>query len=223
MSGLTEHLHEAITVNRRRRPYYARKTGNASWGLSTRMIVAETLLLPGAWVVDTWAERYHRQGVGITRDDVVSMEAILPKETPPRYRGQASEAQKREVRSALRAFRSTVLLSEDRANFFALCGHASALLNTIEQWENVYRAHWAMTKHLIESVGYTALHGMSYDEQTGGDTRRLTRWLLAGHALLLPAAASLDIRAQAAHRRGAGILVNDVPPIPFQQEWLSFK
>jgi hypothetical protein len=218
MSGLAEHLHEAIAVNRRRRPYYARKTGNASWGLSTRMIVAETLLLPGAWVVDAWAERYHRRGVGIVRDDVVSMETILPKEAPPRYRGQASEAQKREVRSALRAFRSTVLLSKDRANFAVLCHHADALLDTVEQWERSWRMHWAMTKHLVESLGYTALHGIRYAEQTSGDTRRLTRCLLAGHALLLPAVASLDLQAQSAHRQGAGILVNDVPTIPFQHE-----
>ena len=219
MSGLAEHLHKAIAVNRRRRPYYARKAGNTSWGLSTAMIAAETLLLPAAWMVDAWARHYHRQGVGIVRDDFVSMEAIFPKETPPRYRGRASRAQQQKVRSMLRRFRSTVLLSKDRANFAALCHHTDALLDTVEQWERSWGVHWAMTKHLLESLGCTALHGIEYVEQTEGSTRRLTRCLLAGHVVLLPAVASLDIWAQSVHRCGAGILVNDVPPIPFPNEW----
>lgn len=218
MSGLADHLHEAIAVNRRRRPYYARKAGNTSWGLSTALIAAETLLLPAAWMVDAWAAHYHRQGVGIVRDDFVSLESIRPKEQPPRYRGRASKAQQRKVRSMLRRFRSTVLLSKDRTNLSTLCDHADALLGVIEEWERSWCVHWAMTKHLLESLGYTALHGIDYVEQTEGSTRRLTRCLLAGHAVSLPAVASLDIWAQSAHGCGAGILVNDVPPIPFQQQ-----
>lgn len=218
MGEFTRHLQDAIAVNRDRKPYYARQTGGTTRGLSNALIAAEALLLPGAWVVDRWARRYNRRGIPIVADDFVSMTRIPPKDRVPARQGRVPARQQDEVTASLRSLRTRLVAGDVRDDLPAICACADAFLDRIDRWEAVADVHWAMTKHLVESLGYAALHGIDYARDTGGQTRGLTRCLVAGHALLLPTAASLDVRAQAAHRRGAGIIVNDVPLIPFREE-----
>jgi hypothetical protein len=92
------------------------------------------------------------------------------------------------------------------------------VLGSVRQSERDEKRHYALTVHVVESAGLVALRGAAYAEATDGATAPLTRRLVRGHLLLLPFARALDRAAGPVHARGAGLFVNDLPPIPFEAD-----
>ena len=72
-----------------------------------------------------------------------------------------------------------------------------------------------MVRHLLESIGLAAVNATRFAELSAGRTRCLSRNLLLFEAKGLRTAVTLDRRAQEVHALGFGIIVNDVPSIPF--------
>ena len=75
-----------------------------------------------------------------------------------------------------------------------------------------------MTIHLLESLGFAALHAVQYIEQDA-QVESLCRRLVAIQVLLLTGGIFYDRLAQPCHAQGAGILLNDVPVIPFLTDY----
>lgn len=216
-----QHLTEAIALNRARRPIYAAMTGGGSRRCSAWLIALEGLLLPAARLVDGRAARFNRVGLPVVQDDFVSMEKVRPSGMPPRYTGRMTSRERRQVARQLRAWRAQLCQCLWNDDLQAACRRTAAVLAALERFERRRQVHLAMSRHLLESAGYAALHGLGYARRSGGRTRGLTWTLVIGHALLAPLAVRLDHEAQRSHQRGVGLLVNDVPAIPFPGEMRS--
>jgi hypothetical protein len=217
--GFAQHLEEAIQLNRSRRDVYDRLSGGRTRSLSNQLIALEQLTLPFAYVLDRWAARFHARGLPVLKEDFVSMQEVRSPFAPPRWRGVASAPETERIQGWLDGYRKTLGEALGRNDFIAIAQTSHDLLGRLEEAEKEQQVHWAMTKHLVESLGLAALNALDYAERSGGDTLRLSRTFIRFQALGLLGATSVDRKAQGFHRQGIGILVNDIPEIPFASRW----
>lgn len=217
--GFATHLRDALASNRARREVYAARSGGASRALSDHVIRLERLTLPFAALFDLRARRFNRQGIPIVSRDLVSMSGVRPADTPPEHRGVATRPQVRQLEGWLAAYRKDVSRSLGRRDFERIAELTHDLLGRIEGLEVEADAHFAMTKHVAESVGYAALHAVDYHAQSGGKTDDLAARFIRLQAFGLMGTVPIDQRAQALQQQGLGIIVNDLPAIPFEAEW----
>ncbi|MBM3266572.1 MAG: hypothetical protein FJZ01_02900 [Candidatus Sericytochromatia bacterium] len=80
-----------------------------------------------------------------------------------------------------------------------------------------------MCRHIVESLGLGAVTAISCAARSDGATVGLSRDLIAIQLLALGGAVDTDTQAQALHARGIGILVNDLPSIPFLERWAAVQ
>lgn len=217
--GFRDHLRGALALNHERRDVYDRLSGGKSRSLSNTLIALERLSLPAAMLMDAWAKPYQERGIPLMHADFVSMTQVRSPFAPPRYRGVASDSEVETVKGWLSDFRKGLGDHLDRADFTALAGEAHDLLERLEATERRTGSHFAMSKHVVESLGLAALNAADYAARTQGETLRLSRTFIRLQSLALLTAVSLDRRAQELHRQGIGILVNDIPDIPFAARW----
>lgn len=204
------HLREAIAVNRARRPKYAARTNGASRWLSTGLIASELNTLPLAWWFDWRARRLGNPGV--VTEDFVPMDDAALWDMPPTYTGIASDAAQCEARALLTAGRKAT--SRAPGDFEAVAAEMSRLLTALRDLETTEGAHFAMAVHIVESVGFAAANAPRWIA-VEPRARRVSRDLVWVQAQGLLLALPIDTRAQPLHAQGIGIVVNDVPPIPF--------
>ncbi len=217
--GFAQHLEEAIQLNRSRRDVYDRLSGGRTRSLSNQLILLEQLTLPFAYVLDRWATRFQERGLPVLKEDFVSMQDVRSPFAPPRWRGVASAQETERIQDWLDGYRKTLGEALGRNDFAAIAQASHDLLGRLEDAEQGQQVHWAMTKHLVESLGLAAMNALDYAERSGGDTLRLSRTFIRFQALGLLGATSVDRKAQGFHRQGIGIVVNDIPEIPFADRW----
>ena len=215
-TDLTTHLVDAVGLNSRRALTYAKMSKGRSLGLSTLMIASEAIAIPLAAWLDRKARPFNAAGIPIMTGDFHSMEHVRPADAPPRYRGTASKACLRAVRSELRALRSQAKAASKAGDYQGVAGLARDAIRFVERTEQEAGAHFAMTRHVLESLGLCALNGAAYQRASGGETRALTSTVLSAHLFVLRATVLIDRLAQRRHAQGIGAIVNDVPPIPFE-------
>jgi hypothetical protein len=211
----SQHVQEAIELNRARLGFYAQRTNGRSRALSLRMLTIETSVLPVARALDLWARPFNRQGIPILVDDFVCMSKVPTADTPPRYRGQASPAVAAHYRRLLKAYRRQVRPYVRAKDFAGAAGTTAHFLRALQDLERRGGCHFAMACHILESIGLAARNAEKYRLASHGRTDRLARVFLEAQLLGLPAFAHLDLPAQTFHAQGFGILVNELPPIPF--------
>lgn len=221
--GLAEHLHDAIASNRERRDYYAGRSNGASRALSDQLIRLERLTLPFAMYFDAQARRFNRQGIPIVERDLVPMSGVRPADTPPSHRNVASKADLQRLDGWLDTYREATSAALEGRDFQRIGQLTAGLLSQLEGLETTADAHFAMTRHMVESVGYAALHALDYRVASSGETDDLAARFIKLQAFGLTGTVAIDRKAQDLHRRGIGILVNDVPDIPFLKEWQERK
>ncbi|RME72240.1 MAG: hypothetical protein D6776_09105 [Planctomycetota bacterium] len=224
MGAFRRHLVDAIAVNRDRKPRYGRRSRGRSRRFSDLLIGFEYGCLPFAWWLDRAARPWQRRGVPVLEDDLMPMDAIAPWDTPPVHRGVASPVAFDALSSSLRTYRRTIGERMRSGPDFAGLARASiALLDEIERTERTEGAHFAMTRHFVESIGLAAANAIRYRRATGGGTDPLCRRFIRVQALGLPSVLPFDRLAQPLHREGLGILVNDVPAIPARARWREIE
>jgi len=216
--GFRAHLDEAIALNLERMPLYGDMTDGASLELSELLIASERLLLDLAEDFDTRAAPFQAQGIPIVAADFVSMEDIGEPTDPPRWAGPWTDALEADLERALAG-----LNDAEADDFEGVCVEARSALWAIDDLEGEHEVHLAMTRHVVESAAYAALHAIDYAEASNGDTVSLSTDLVAIQLDALPwrLHEALDQRATTIHREGAGILVNDLPHIPFLEEYAA--
>lgn len=212
--GFVRHLREAIAINEQRRPRYEARTGGASRALSRRLVLYERVTLPWAWWIDQRAKKWNRRGVMIVAGDFVSMQGIRPDSAPPSRTGQATDAQLESLERRVKAFRSAAGEALDAGRFDEAARLAHGLLRELDASEAAWSCHFAMTRHVVEQVGYAALNALTWRAMTNGETDGLARSFVKGLRFGLVSSLGIDKRAQASHALGAGIILNDVPEIP---------
>ncbi|HEY9854749.1 MAG TPA: hypothetical protein V6D05_03350 [Stenomitos sp.] len=221
--GFASHVREAIASNRTRRTFYAAQSQGASQALSDAVIGLERLTLPFALQFDAQARRFQDAGIPIVAHDFVSMRGVRPPDTPPSHRNMAGKAEIRQLESWLGQYRKDVSRALDLRDFERVGALTDELLKRIEGLETSADAHFAMTRHVAESVGYAALHALDYRAQSGGETDELAARFIRLQAFGLTGTVAIDRKAQVLQHQGLGIIVNDLPHIPFQEEWQARK
>ena len=214
-----KHISDAIQINTERMETYAGLTNGKSLPLSRALIRFEQRCLVPAAAIDRWAGKFWQKGIGIISNDFVSMKAIKNPEFPPVYRGCLSEPGREFVEKILREFRNDFVAAVFRKDFLSASRAAWQTLVCIEQVEKKERCHLAMVRHFLESLGYGALHAIHYARQSNGKTLRLSKTFLLLQVFPFSSCLGYDLEAQKIHQLGIGILVNDLPSIPFKKEW----
>lgn len=213
------HVAEAIQSNLARRPYYRKQAGWAAWVLSVILVMSERLTIPLARRFDRQALPFQEKGIPILANDFVEMSEIRPKESPPHYQGEADRKLRREVKSLLRKTKKTSLAALSRGNYSIVQEELAVALSKLESIYEMEEVHFAMTRHLIESAGIAALHVPSYIRASSGEASELCRRFVKLQVRVIDRAIFLDMLAQQCHSNGVGILVNDMPDIPFLEEF----
>ena len=204
------HLKEAITLNRERAPRYAALSAGASRPISSRLIMAQHLLLPVARYFDRQAAPYHRAGIPLLEALFVPM-ALAPafgsvrmmRDDGPRGPLPRPAAIRRRVGRAYREEAFAAAAS-------AIAGELAALA--------VAHQSYCLLRHVLESALRQATlapdHLARSDELGLPSPARLLAHLFRLHLLALTPAAALDRSALPLQARGLAILAQDLPPIP---------
>ena len=217
--GFYEHLADALRLHQERVPVYAGKTGGRSTPLFRKIDSLQRLNLPMAWYIDLRARPFHRQGIPIINGDIVSMSLANPLDTPSHHRGRVRDDTLEELRGRIRAFQREANHEIRAARFFEVASRTAALIRHLQDIERREDCHMAMTIHILESFGLVALHGERWKQVSKGETAGLTRLFLTIHVFTLQECLKTDRKAQEIQADGIGVIVNDVPPVPFLQEW----
>ncbi len=213
--GMERHLREAIVLNRSRAPRYAALTQGASDALFRRLILSEGALLPLARLVDRWAAPFVAQGIPVVVDDFVPMARVPAFGRPIEPCLPMGTLEAEAARSVLRR-----LHRDSALGLPATVLASAAALRALHQLEEAQGLRYPMSVHLVESLGLCALHGIAHNSASGGETAALVATLVGLQRLGLVTLDPVDIyrRANRFHQEGLGIIVNEVPAIPFQAE-----
>ena len=153
------------------------------------------------------------------KDDFVSMRKIKPIETPPVYRKRTPKRELDFLKLILESYKKSIITSNKKYDFEVICKSSEEMLLKIEDVEKKTSSHITMTKHIVESIGYIALNSINYSKQSDGKTDRLAGRILKHHIYSIFYTLLIDTSAQKIHEKGVGIVVNDVPSIPFMKNW----
>lgn len=220
--GLVDHLRAAIRQNVARRPDYQRRGGWRAWMLSVVLVAHERALLPFAVRLDRQARPFQREGIPILSADLQPM-SLSP---PPGRQLEGVGAWPKDwhqplfdtVLDSVRTVRSLMRTSTlDTTQFRAVAHEVAKGLDALEVVERATRARLALTAHVAESIGVTAVNAVRYAEASQRRTLRLSRRFVLGQLLLLPGAVRLDLMAGIVHARGVPIFIDDVPSVPFHE------
>lgn len=215
---------EAIALNRARAPRYAEVSQGRSRKVSRRLVFLEwlTAVAYARWM-DWRGARWNRQGIGIVRDDFAPMDAVKAWDAPTRYQGVAEKGQVRDLRGELKTYRRTLRGLLRARDLPGAAAETARAMDAVEAREAEWGCHFAMCLHVLEQVGYALVQGVGYAEQSDGGTLRLTASFVWGCEVSLDSSLRLlDLPAQRAHALGAGVVVNDVPLIPFRAAWEAY-
>lgn len=220
IDGFEQHLQDAISIYKERTELYAAITDNRSRGIFNHLILAETLLLPVARFYDLRAIPFIDKGIPIILNDFVSMEGNKGFEYPFAPSNPINTIAEEDAQAIL-----DELLSVDQSNLMSIALASFIALNEIHHLEETNGIHFAMTRHMLESLGFGALHGIYYQCQSNGETYRLANDFAKTQLLAIKIGNSIDLdkRANIFHQEGIGILVNDLPDIPFLEEYQVFQ
>lgn len=212
------HLADAIKTNRARRPHYIQQTKGKARLLSHWLVSSEVMCLPLARYFDSQAQPFIEKGIPIVQNDFIDMQHIAELGTSTQYQGIADKASCQQVHQALKALKKGGLAALKQQDYLAICQQTADTMDVLDKLEQQSGAHFAMCKHMLESLGIAALHAPQYLEQSGGETEKLGKQLVGIQLWLADTGIYMDKLAQGCHAMGAGIIVNDVPEIPFLEE-----
>ena len=208
-----DHLREAIALNRERLPQYAALTQNRSVPVSQALIAAENRLLVFSWIfnVDLLAERYERQGIGVTCESFIPM--IQTPKFKPRFADgpvPASRVYSLESLKIERSLRKALREGGEQA----LGLEAGRLLKIMNREKRIY----CMTRHTLESIARIAAlkprHEAQALRQGLPSPGSLHRLMLKGHLMVLETTHRVDLMALPLNRQGIPIICQDVPHVP---------
>lgn len=215
MQSFQAHLHEALELGQQRRDWYAARSQGLSKPVSRDMLLLDRLALPAAWWIDRSARKFQQAGVPVISGDLVGMESVLPPETPPRRKRIWTEPEWADYDAQIRSFSLDVGPHLREFRFGPVADSCRILLEKLTGLEERYDGLCAITKHVVESVGWSAQHAVEYSERTSGATAPLCRRWIRIQLLSLFWLRRIDRRAQPVHALGLGIVQNEMPVIPF--------
>lgn len=217
------HVLGGLGVFRERGKVYERLSRGTSRKITRRVMRFQRVFLPLAWLVDRRAHRFQHRGIPIVKADLMPVAGLPDPETPPKWRGRLAPDSAHCLEAELREFKSLFRARVKAADFAGAATAAHLALHRVRDLETRERCHLAMTAHFLESLGLCALHAGRYARESGGETLPLSKAFLNVQLLPFGSTLAVDLDGQELHQRGIGILVNDLPAIPFEQEYSSLN
>jgi hypothetical protein len=211
----TSHVKEAIEVNKGRKKYYEGVSKGATTNVSLLYTSLEYSLLPLTVFFDRWAQKFRKAGIPVLTDDFVSMSGISSPDKSLLRRGILDRAGRRDLRKMLRAWQWKSGLAASRKDFLKVQLLAMNALHELRQMELRYQCNLALTIHFVESVGLAARNADRLSHQYAKRTDNFYRAFIAIQISGVRLFSKVDLQAQPFHRAGIGIIVNDLPAIPF--------
>lgn len=179
------------------------------------LIRTEYICLPFALGFDRRSKKFNEAGIPIIQDDFVPMEEIGDPHDPPMYANRAGRGEFEAVSAELHEYTRCLRNNAKTLDFERAARDTARMLAAVAEREIRCEAHFAMVRHLLESIGLAAVNAIRFAELSAGKTQLLSRDLLMFETKGVRTAVALDRRAQEVHAVGVGIIVNDLPSIPF--------
>jgi len=213
--GFRLHFIEATEINKIRKIYYAEKTNGKSLRVSNIMIYFEKFLYPIAWYFDKKAEKFNKQGIPIIVDDFVSLRNISLVDTAPKYQNICNLSEIKILAKNLFILRKSVRKSVRKFDFITVCKLTAKTIEQIIETEKRLSVHLSMIKHILESVGYASQNAVKYTENSDIKVKKLAAQFINIQMQGTILSPLIDREANKIHSLGFGIIVNDIPDIPF--------
>ncbi len=209
------HVKEAIKVNRERAKFYAELSNGETKGLSKLYTSMEYALLPVAAIFDRWGRHLNLKGIPVLANDFVPMSAIKPAATKPLNTGALDRDGRKAFRKTLDAFQSRVFAAASRKDFLQVQMAAIEALTSLRQLEAKYACNLALSVHFVESIGLAGRNADNLSRSFAGRSDNFYRAFIIAQNAGIKMFSIIDIKAQRFHGQGIGIIVNDLPAIPF--------
>ncbi len=202
-----QHISDALTLNKERRPLYSQATDGQSEAISRRLIRSEELTLAFAKYFDLRAYHYESKGVPVLCDGFVSMSKT------PAFVAVKTVPQSDFVITDPKAIKNRIVQAYLMGGFD---GIVTAIDRELEPL-NIEPAYDCMVRHILLSIRRFALqvnaHNVEAKDLNLPSTDSFTWALIKSHLLSLPSMTKLDRLAQPLQSQGIPILCNDVPPL----------
>lgn len=212
MNYLTQHLLEAIEINKERKILYARISNNRSLKISKTLIFFEKLSLFSSYILDNIAKYWQKRNVPIM------VHEFIPMDQTPKFQEkfqkmddvctELPELNTREIQK-----RSMELYkNKDYQGLF------DYLDNIIEKEMSQYPKHFCMIRHILESVRRSAFliirHIARAKEMKVISPELFCRYVLKNQIMIIHSSRLIDVWAFPLQKEGIPIVYQDVPHIP---------
>ncbi len=216
MYSMTEHIREAIDLNKSRMPLYAKLTDKKSLKYSRRLIIIEYCCLFVAKIIDHRAAFFHKHKVKIISTDFISMtktpvfKSSFAKHI--NYKKEFVELSLNETRQSLQ----TLIQKSDFGGIDTLCAQ---FLFQISKSPH----HYGMIRHLFESIrriAYLApLHDAECQKRSIKSSIPLSKILLRLHLIILHQAYLFDKEIAFIQNKGVPFIIQDMPRIELENPY----
>ncbi len=210
MYEMTRHMRDAIRVNTRRAPLYARLCDGRSWRYSRALIRSERMSLPATFWFDLRGNRYQRRGIPIVAEEFLDM--LDPAdfiETFPEHIDFRQSLRKVSLNTALNA----IAAANGKGDWPRIITICNEQIDALADQPHVYR----MTRHLLESIRRGAAMAPRHQERAEklgvAAPTRLSRHLIWLQVRSIPRAQSFDEGAAEVQQMGVPFLYYDLPTI----------
>ena len=205
----TDHLKQAIALNKSRVNEYAAISDDASRKVSRFLILAEKITLAGSLIYDRWARKWQDEGIPVLCADFIDMD-----QAAPFTKGEVIEQSYVSQKAEKVGDRLNQSWSDNGWN-----GLKNSVLYEIERIESAPAYH-CMLRHLLESIGRSAHLAPQYETVARDQGLRSPRLLMETYLSLqiktIWLANQLDDMAAPLQADGIPIICQDVPYIPIE-------
>jgi hypothetical protein len=205
----TIHLHDAIKLNKKRKPLYAELTDGKSKKISNKLINLEWISIALMTPLDKLSRKYQKKGIPILCEDFIDMELTPEFSSEPKVPGYTySSVPKVNVKSIKKKLKASL-----KVGLNEFIHDLETELHKLES----YPHYNCLTRHLFESLIRSAHLVRPYREAAKReglkDPKRLLYKNLKLQMFSLGFFYTLDRKAAGVQEEGVPILCQDVPPI----------
>lgn len=214
--GFREHFKEAAEINKIRKIYYSQRTAGKSNFVSFLMIFFERILYPVAWYIDIRAKKFNKKGCLIVVNDFVSLENITAPDVEPIFCNRIQFSDLKKLFKKLFYLRKKIYFRLRRKyDFKAVCTLVAFQIVEIENIEKEKEINFAMIKHILDSIGFASENAIEYTKTGDIKTKKFASHFIKIQTLGTILSPVIDFYASKIHNLGCGIVINDIPKIPF--------
>lgn len=219
MQDLTRHLQEAIEINTRRMPLYAKLSYGKTLPFSKKLIRYEKLALRAAWLFDRIGDKLQHNGIPYLKAEFVEMDEIAGfSETYPaqiKFKNNLIKVNAKKYNQALKqAMKSK--------NINLMVDISEKILKELDEQAHLY----CMLRHLIESFGRIAFlipqHEKLCAQLKLQSPTSYSYFLLKTHLLALKEAAKFDEAVAPIQNTGLPFIYQDLPSIKMKVDVANF-